>query len=164
MNKNRSVFGFILVFTVISLTGCAEELNQDENSTAEEVEFDAGLAEELGADEYGMRRYVMALLKTGPNRDQDEETAAKLQNAHMANIQRLAEEGKLVLTGPFLDNGELRGIYVFDVQTIEEATALTETDPAVQAGRLVMELHPWYGSAALLRVNDIHNRISQISP
>lgn len=164
MKKIRNVFGFILVFAVISLTGCAEKLNQNESSTAEGVEFDAGLAEELGADEYGMRRYVMALLKAGPNRDQDEETAAELQNAHMANIQRLAEEGKLVLAGPFLDSGELRGIYVFDVQTIEEATALTETDPAVQAGRLVMELHPWYGSAALQRVNDIHNRISQTSP
>jgi uncharacterized protein YciI len=161
MKKIRIVFGFILVFAVISLTGCAEELNQNESSAGEGVEFDAGLAEELGADEYGMRRYVMALLKAGPNRDQDEETADELQNAHMANIQRLAEEGQLILAGPFLDNGELRGIYVFDVTTVEEAATLTQTDPAIQAGRLEMELHPWYGPAALIKVTELNERVTR---
>ena len=37
----------------------------------------------------------------------------------MASIQRLAQEDKLVLAGPFLDNGDLTGIYIFDVKTIE---------------------------------------------
>lgn len=161
MKKIRNIFGFILVFAAITLTGCAEELNQDESSAAEGAEFDAELAEELGADEYGMHRYVMALLKAGPNRDQDEETAAELQNAHMANIQRLAEEGLLILAGPFLDNGELRGIYVFDVSTVEEAAALTQTDPAIQAGRLEMELHPWYGPAALKQIPELNESVTR---
>ncbi len=118
---------------------------------------DTALAKTLGADEYGMKSYVMAFLKAGPNRSQSQAEAAQLQKAHLNNITRLANEGTLVLAGPFLDEGDVRGIYIFNVQTVEEAKALTESDPAIQAGRLVMELHPWYGSAALMKVNEIHN-------
>lgn len=100
------------------------------------------LAKETGADDYGMRRYVMALLKEGSNRDQDCITAAQLQRAHMDNINRMAKEGKLVIAGPFFDNWETKGIYIFAVETIEEAEVLTGTDLAIKAGRLIMELHP----------------------
>ena len=117
------------------------------------------LAQHLGADNYGMKQYVMAFLKAGPNRSQDEETAAKLQTAHLKNIQRLAVEGKLLLAGPFLDDGNVRGIYIFNVTTLDEAEKLTQTDPAIQAGSLVMELHLWYGSAALQQINELHNAI-----
>jgi len=126
--------------------------------------FNAELAAELGADDYGMRRYVMAFLKSGPNRPDDPEEAQALQRAHLDNIRRMAEEGKLVLAGPFMDGGSIRGIYVFAVDSVEEAETLTATDPAVQAGSLVMELHPWYGSAALMKVNDIHAGIAKASP
>ena len=115
----------------------------------------------IDSDEYGMRQYVMAFLKAGPNRNQDSTTATQLQKAHMDNIGKMAKEGTLVLAGPFLDGGDVRGIYIFNVTTIEEAQALTESDPSIQAGRLVMELHPWYGSAALLKVNDIHELIQK---
>jgi len=74
----------------------------------------------------------------------------------------LAEEGKLVLAGPFLDDGDLRGIYIFDAKTIEEAEAWTNSDPAVQAGSLIMELHPWYGSAGVMAINEIHKKIAEI--
>ena len=124
--------------------------------------FDEALAKELGADDYGMRKYVMAFLKKGPNRTSDKDEAAKLQAAHMANIVKLAEEGKLAIAGPFLDDGVLRGIYIFNVETIEEAKKLTETDPAIKAGSLVMELRPWYGSAALGLVNKYHDKISKV--
>ncbi len=124
-------------------------------------QYDAELAAKLGADDYGMHQYVMAFLKAGPNRDQDSTTAANLQRAHMDNIGRLADEGKLVLAGPFMDDGDMRGIYIFDVKTVEEARALTATDPAIQAGRLVMELHPWYGSAAVMQINEVHKRLSK---
>ena len=67
----------------------------------------------------------------------------ELQKAHMANIIRLAEMKKLVVAGPFGDNGQLRGIFVFKVASLDEARTLTETDPAVQAGRLAIDLHPW---------------------
>lgn len=131
------------------------------NAQHTSVEFDSTLAARLGADDYGMKKYVMAFLKAGTNRSQDAEEAARLQKAHMDNIKRMADEGKLIVAGPFLDKGEVRGIYIFDVETVEEAQALTETDPAIQVGTLVMELHPWYGSAALMEVNSIHERIQK---
>ena len=123
--------------------------------------YDAALAERLGADERGMRSYVVAFLVPGPNRGQPPEEAKALMTAHLANIVRMADEGTLVLAGPFRDEGPYAGIYVFAVETVEEAAALTATDPAIQAGRLAMELHPWYGSAALGELNALHRRIQR---
>lgn len=123
--------------------------------------YDSLLAKKYGADSYGMKTYVMAFLKEGPNRNQDSITALKLQEAHLKNIFKMADEGKLVVAGPFLDNAPLKGIYIFNVTTIEEAKALTETDPAVKAGRLIMELHLWYSSAGLMEVNHIHEKIQK---
>lgn len=67
----------------------------------------------------------------------------EIQKAHLANINRLAEMKKLVVAGPFGDDTNLRGIFVFRVASIDEAKALAETDPAVQAGRLAIDMHPW---------------------
>jgi uncharacterized protein YciI len=137
------------------------EVEADPNQAKDEMAYDSALAQKLGADEYGMKQYVMAFLKTGPNQSLDSATSAQLQRAHLDNIFRMADEGKLVLAGPFLDGGDLRGIYIFNVSTVEEAKTLTETDPAVKAGTLVMELHPWYGSAAACMINDHHKRIQK---
>ncbi len=126
--------------------------------------IDSVLANQLGADDYGMKTYVMAFLKKGRKRWMiDSVTASKLQKAHMENIGRLANEGKLVVAGPFEDNTDLRGIYIFDVKTIEEAKKLCETDPAIQAESLAMELHPWYASAALMKTVEIHKTIAKKS-
>ena len=154
-----------VVMTLFALGACIEPAEPP--AAAYEpgvVTFDSTLAAELRADDYGMAQYVIAFLKTGPNTDQDSLALAELQRAHLDNIRRLAEEGKLVLAGPFMDDGDLRGIYVFDVASVEEAEALTATDPAIQQGALEMELHPWYGSAAVRRINDIHIRISRANP
>jgi len=104
-------------------------------SDTTEISYNTELAEELGADDYGMRRYIMAFLKAGPNRNQDSTLAAEIQRGHQENIRRMAENGDLILAGPFLDDGEIRGIYIFNVTSIEEARKLTETDPAIQAGK-----------------------------
>jgi uncharacterized protein YciI len=86
----------------------------------------------------------LALLTRGPKWTPEKTPAtAELQKAHLANIVRLAEMKKLVVAGPFGDDGVLRGIFVFKVASLEEARVLTETDPAVQAGRLAIDLHPW---------------------
>lgn len=129
--------------------------------TSTQAGYDEKMAAQLGADQYGMKQYVMAFLKRGPNRSQDSITAAQLQKGHLDNINRLAESGKLVLAGPFMDNGDVRGIYIFNVATVEEARALTATDPAIQAGRLTMELHPWYGSASLPLILPLHKRLEK---
>jgi uncharacterized protein YciI len=143
----------------------AKTIDQEEKTTDTNLPTEAGydslLAQRLGADDYGMRQYVMAFLKVGPNRPEDPKEAQALQTKHLENIGRLAKEGKLVVAGPFLDDGTLRGIYIFNVKTVEEAEMLTNSDPAIQSGSLVMELHPWYGSAALVEVNTIHNKIKK---
>ena len=103
---------------------------------------DSQLATELGADEYGMKKFVVAFLKSGPNRTSDPAERARLQRLHLENIVRMAEAGQLVLAGPFLEDTDLRGIYIFNVESKEEAMALTKTDPLIKSGGLVMELHP----------------------
>lgn len=159
----------LFLISLFFLFSCQqEEVKQPETvltTTVEEAielfEFDSLKAVEYGADEYGMKRYVMAFLKKGPNRDLDSAAAYDLQAAHLANIDKMAEAGKLVLAGPFFGNDDIRGIYIFNVETIDEAKALTETDPAIQAGSLVMELTPWYGSAALMEVGAIHKTLAK---
>ena len=153
----------ILMITL--LFGCQLNVDQSMSDTApeNEITFDSTLAQEYGADQYGMKQYVMAFLKRGPNRDLDSAKAVELQIAHLENISRMAEEGDLLLAGPFFDDGDVRGIYIFDVRTVEEAETLTKTDPAIQAGSLEMELRPWYGSAALMAVNEIHGKLKKSS-
>lgn len=150
-----------IISTLFFLCGCNKSPQTKSTEKTTISGYDSTLAKKLGADEYGMRQYVMAFLKAGPNRNQDSTQAVELQRAHRANIERLAKEGKLVLAGPFMDDGKLRGIYIFNVATVEEAEELTKTDPAIKAGRLVMELHPWYGSAALMQVDEVHKKLSK---
>lgn len=126
------------------------------------VSYDAALAQRLGADERGMRMYVLVVLKTGPNTTATDEEKKKLFQGHFANIQRLADEGKLAVAGPFGPNDRLwRGLYIFNVATVAEALELTRTDPAVAAGIFTVEATPWYGSAAMQEVNGLHRRLEK---
>ena len=101
------------------------------------------LAQENEKPKYEMKTYQMVFLYKGPNRDQDSTETMRIQEEHMANIQRLGDEGKLIVAGPFLDDKDLRGIFVFDSESEEEVKDLIETDPAIIAGRLRYEIHPW---------------------
>ncbi|GAB1103377.1 MAG: hypothetical protein Sw2LagTSB_12680 [Shewanella algae] len=162
MKATMAICCALALLTGLSLV--ATTAGSDNLVSVETLAYDKALAHALGADKYGMKPYVMAFLKTGPNRSGSKEQRAELQRAHMSHIQRLAQEGKLVLAGPFIDGGEWRGIYIFDIASLAEAEALTASDPAVQAGSLIMELKAWYGSAALLEVNRIHTRIAESQP
>ncbi|MBX3299255.1 MAG: hypothetical protein KF736_07300 [Acidobacteria bacterium] len=126
--------------------------------------FDAKLAARVGADELGMRNFVLCILKTGPNDAQivDEKKRGEIFAGHFANMKRLAAEGKLLVAGPFGKNDRgYRGIFVLNVTTAEEAQALVETDPVVSSGIMTPELTPLYASAALLLVNDLHSKIAK---
>lgn len=91
-----------------------------------------------------MSTLYFAFLKKGPNRTEKETPEVQeLQKAHIANIERLAKLGKIVAAGPFGDDGNLRGIFVFRVSSLEEAQDLCATDPMIKVGRLAVELHPW---------------------
>ena len=161
--KRFFVYLILLLFAACqeqnTTTSSEPEVDMEESPTV----YNEQLAKELGADDFGMRPYVMAFLKAGPNRGQDSLVAVELQKKHLENIGRMAEAGKLSIAGPFMDDGELRGIYIFNVKTVEEAKALTETDPAIQAGRLEMELHPWYGPAALMQVLEMNKQLTKNS-
>jgi len=124
--------------------------------------YDEKLAKELGADERGMKMYVFCILKTGSNTTATKEERSKYFEGHMANITRLAKEGKLAVAGPFMKNDKnYRGIFIFNVTTIEEAQKLVETDPAVQAKIFDVELTPWYSTAALMQVNEVHEKLTK---
>lgn len=151
---------FIILFT-LSCGSTESVIKESENNVDMDDKYDSALAEKLGADTYGMKKYVLANLKRGPNRDLSKEEAMALQKKHLENIAQMAEAGKLWLAGPFLDDGDIRGIYIFNVETIEEAEALVNTDPAIKAGSLEMELRPWYGTAALGMVNEYHSRLQK---
>jgi uncharacterized protein YciI len=102
---------------------------------------------DIGPGGFEMTTYYVGFLYRGPkwSPERTPETQA-LQNAHLANIQKMAQEGKLLVAGPFLDDGDLRGLYIFRVGSMAEAENLAATDPAVQAGRLRLEFHPWYAA------------------
>jgi uncharacterized protein YciI len=96
----------------------------------------------------GMTVYYVFLLRKGPTWSPDETPEINaLQEAHLANYRRLAEIGKLVITGPFLDSfavsGEMRGMGVLKADSYDEAFELISTDPMVRVGRLMFELHTW---------------------
>ncbi len=118
--------------------------------------YNAELAKKTGADDRGMKQYVMAFLKKGTVPITDTSRQKELLRGHMANITKLASSGKLVVAGPMMDDTGLEGIFVFNVKTIAEAEALSQTDPAVKAGMFAMEYHPWYATAALMEVVAIH--------
>ncbi len=91
----------------------------------------------------GMKQYWFVMLKKGPKRDQTADEAKRLQTGHMANIQSYADRGLLQIAGPFMDDGDWRGIFILDVPDRTAAEAMCNDDPAVKAGRLVCEFHPW---------------------
>ncbi len=130
-------------------------------ATAPAPAYDAELARSLGANENGMRSYVLVVLKTGPNRIPDGPERDAMFKGHFANMSRLGAEGKLALAGPFDGVDGWRGLYIFAVADIEEARQLVGTDPVVMKGEMVAEYHKYFGSAALMQVHQTHLRIAR---
>ncbi len=123
--------------------------------------YDAELAKKTGADDYGMKQYVFAILRVGKAKRPEGKAMEALQDGHFKNIMKLADEGKLSLAGPFMDGGEMRGLFIFNVKTVEEAKKLVESDPLISGGYLEAEFHPWYGSAALTEVTQLHKKLQK---
>lgn len=124
--------------------------------------YDEALAVELGADELGMKSYVLVILKTGDTHIENKQQLDSIFTGHMANIGRMSEAGWLVSAGPIGKNDrKYRGIYIFDVRTIAEAEKLVVTDPAVSSGVLAAEYYPWYALAALPIHKKYHKKIQK---
>lgn len=160
MYKLRYLFLMLSSIALLSFTALAQ------NAPVEtDKKFDGVLAKKVGADQYGMRKYVIAFLKTGPKDAEikgDARTA--LFKGHFENMTRLAKEGKLAVAGPFNDpDKKFRGLFILAVETVEQAKALAETDPTVKAGVLIVEYVPWYGSASLMLSNELHDKVAEKS-
>ena len=122
----RTISGLVLVGSLI----CTSAFSQQEKKSEDQI-----------------RQYWFVMLTGGSNRSQDSTSAARIQEGHMANINRLYNEGKLKVAGPFGDEGKWIGLFIFDCETKEEVEKLLKTDPAIAAGRLNYEIHPWWTAA-----------------
>jgi len=136
----------------------------EESAAQDPPTFDAALAAKLGADEYGMRKYVLVILKSGPKPMPKGPERDAMFKGHFANMNRLAGEGKLAVAGPLDGVDGWRGLFILAVADIEEAKTLVATDPVIAHGEMVAEYHTHYGSAALMQVNDVHARIARKGP
>ncbi len=124
--KRLLIFSFFLIVTTISFSQQKQERPEDQ-----------------------IQQYWFVMLLKGPNRSHDSATSAKIQKGHMANINRLYYEGKLKVAGPFGDNGNWSGIFIFDAaaagcKTKDDMEKLLQSDPTVASGRLICDIRPWY--------------------
>lgn len=135
-------------------------------NTASTITFNQELATKLGADQYGMKPYVIVMLTTGTAQIEDKARMGELMKQHLTNIDKLAKEEKIVVAGPFLGKNKenYRGMFIFNTPSEEEAEQWVKTDPAVQAGVFSYEIFPWYGSAALPMYLKHHNEIAKENP
>jgi uncharacterized protein YciI len=134
---------------------------QTPSASAAKTGYDAALAQSVGADDYGMRQYVLVILKSGPTRVPAGAERDAMFKGHMANIDRLSKEGKLALAGPFAGEESWRGLFILAVTDLEEAKRLVASDPVIAKGEMVAEYHTYYGSAALMLVGRTHDTIAK---
>jgi len=124
--------------------------------------YDSTLANNLGADEYGMKKYIFVILKTGPVNVEDTAWRNQLFRGHFENINNLSSQGKLIVAGPLEKNDRsYRGIFILNAKDIEEAQNMLQKDPVIREGLMDAELYWWYGSAALSTYLDVHKRIQK---
>jgi uncharacterized protein YciI len=159
--KKLVVFSIVALFLVFSCKEQKEEVQKTANIAEDKVAKSMKkVKEELTAkgfqifdyvdektkDTVLMQQYFIAFLKSGPNRSQTKAEADSLQSLHLAHLGRMYEEGFADISGPFGDDGEIRGITIYNVPTLEMADSLANMDPMVKAGRLVIEIHPWWAA------------------
>lgn len=149
-------YAMIVVFSLLFAHGGfasdAEQLNSD---------YDAALATRTGADEYGMHKYVLVILKSGPNKLPAGAERDEMFKGHFANMTRLADAGILALAGPLDGVDGWRGLFILAVASIDEAKQHVATDPVIIKGEMVAEYHNYYGSAALKLINEQHKKVAK---
>ena len=160
MNRPPSLASLAACAVLCALPSLAAAQQKTEPPPAQ---HDEALAQRLGADEYGMRNYVLVILKTGPTRVPDGAERDEMFRGHFANMQRLSKEGVLAHAGPLDGVDGWRGLFILAVGSIEEAQKHVATDPVIVRGEMVAEYHKHYGSAALMQVREIHEKVAKKS-
>jgi uncharacterized protein len=146
----------MILFILFAYNSYAQEENPN---------YDKHLADSLSADDYGMKTYFFVILKTGEGNEEDAEKRQAIFRGHLDNIKELAEQGKLIVAGPLMQNDKsYRGLYIFDVKTEDELNELLDLDPAIKNNLLEPEVYTWYGSAALPVYMETAKKISKTSP
>ena len=156
--KSLLKIGLLSVF----LWACKEEKNQEEfpvlreenSKTVSELQAELEEAgyltmnyvDEATKDTVIMQQYFIAFLKRGSNRDQPKEVADSLQKLHLEHLGRMYDLGYADISGPFGDDGDIRGITIYNTPTQHMADSLANLDPMVKAGRLSIEIHPWWAA------------------
>ncbi|MGI9549635.1 MAG: YciI family protein [Aurantibacter sp.] len=153
----------LMLIAVLLITSCKEEKKDvdvvtDNQKKVEKQKTTKQLKEELTAkgfeifdyvdeetkDTVLMQQYFIAFLKRGPNQSQNKAETDSLQSLHLAHLGSMYEQGFADISGPFGDDGDIRGITIYNTPTFEMADSLANMDPMVKAGRLVIEMHPWW--------------------
>lgn len=140
--------------------------NSENDALTTNPNYNKELADKLGGDDYGMKSYFFVILKTGTNTTTDKEFISESFRGHLDNINRLVEEGKLIVAGPLGKNeNNYRGIFILNnIKSIEEAVKLLQTDPAIKNRLLDYEIFTWYGSAALPEYLPFSDKIWKSKP
>lgn len=152
----------LLSFTMVNLT-IAQSKEETPNTN---INFDKALAEKLGGNEYGMKSYFLVILKTGTNTTTDKELINESFKGHMNNINKLVEEGKLIVSGPLGKNDKnYRGIFILNnINSIDEVKTILQSDLAIKNGILDYDIFNWFGSAALPEYLPMADKIWKTKP
>lgn len=157
---------FIITTLLISQLAFAQSKESETDSLSSNPNYNEELAKKLGGDDYGMKSYFLVILKTGANTTTDKELIRESFEGHFANMSKMVEEGKLIVAGPMGKNeNNYRGIFIMDnIDSIEEAKELLQTDPAIKVGLLDYDIFRWYGSAALPEYLPFSYQIWKLKP
>ena len=149
----KTIYLICLSFLFISIS----------NAQDQDPLFDQALADSLGADDYGMKSYMLVILKTGEAKIEDKNLRDSLFKSHFSNMTRLADEGKLLVAGPIGKNERsFRGIFILNTTEKEVAQEWVQGDLSIANGIFDVEFYPWYGSAALGTYTENHKRIQKV--
>jgi len=99
-------------------------------------------------------QFQMAIMKKGPKWDatKESERNAILQQ-HLTNVVALLDSGKAIIAGPFTDDTEIAGIFILRAASTAEAKTWVDADPAVKAGLMFAEMHPWFSEDIFKKAN-----------
>lgn len=130
------------VITILAIVLCACTHHEQKKAITESAKYD--LESDTTVHTKEMKRFWLVELKKGPNRNQDSVSRAKIQAAHIANIERLAQEGKIIMAGPIGVEDDLQGIFLMNCKDSTEVESFVKKDTAVMTGRLIMKYYPWW--------------------
>ncbi len=132
---------------------------------AQNPNYDEALAKKLNADDYGMKSYILVILKSGTNKTSNKALVDSCFAGHMVNINHMVDIGKLVVAGPIAKNEDnFRGIFILNTSDMEEAKELLKADPAILSNILDVDMYKWFGSAALPEYLEASDKIWKAKP